>query len=132
MGRTHLSRSLRTDSRAEAMRLARMVASDFEVLFEEERARAGLPFNTRIHASTTMDGTVLGTIKGRSRSASCDEDGGCEASVQPSSPTLSSIYERFLADPTKLKFSKRAREAQAYRLDPAIASSLGIPAYGTR
>lgn len=31
-----------------------------------------------------------------------------------------------------LKFSKGAREAQAYRLDPVIASKLGIPAYGTR
>lgn len=101
MGRTHLSRSLRTDSRTEAMRLARMVASDFEVLFEEERAKAGLPFNSRIRASVTMDGTVLGTITGRSRLASYEEEGGCEASVQPSSPTLSTIYERFLADPTK-------------------------------
>ena len=34
--------------------------------------------------------------------------------------------------PGILKFSGRAREAVAYRLDPMIASQLGIPANGTR
>jgi hypothetical protein len=34
--------------------------------------------------------------------------------------------------PAVLKFSGKAREAVAYRLDPQIATSLGIPALGTR
>ena len=34
--------------------------------------------------------------------------------------------------PGLLKFSGRAREARSYRLDPKIADSLGIPAFGTR
>lgn len=37
--------------------------------------------------------------------------------------------ERF---PAVLKFSGKAREAQAYRLDPAIAARLGIPAQASR
>lgn len=34
--------------------------------------------------------------------------------------------------PAVLKFSGRAREAVAYRLDPPIARQLGIPSQGTR
>lgn len=34
--------------------------------------------------------------------------------------------------PGVLKFSGRAKQARAYRLDPALASKLGIPAFGTR
>ena len=34
--------------------------------------------------------------------------------------------------PAVLKFSGRAKEAVAYRVDAAIAVNLGIPAYGTR
>jgi hypothetical protein len=34
--------------------------------------------------------------------------------------------------PGILKFSGRAKEARSYRVDPAIAAVLGIPAYGTR
>jgi hypothetical protein len=34
--------------------------------------------------------------------------------------------------PAVLKFRGKAREAVAYRLDPQIATSLGIPAFGTR
>ncbi|MCL6684101.1 hypothetical protein [Sphingomonas alba] len=34
--------------------------------------------------------------------------------------------------PAVLKFSGKARQAVAYRLDPSIAANLGIPAVGTR
>lgn len=34
--------------------------------------------------------------------------------------------------PGVLKFSGRAKEARAYRLDPTIAAKLGIPAQGSR
>ena len=34
--------------------------------------------------------------------------------------------------PALLKFSGRARKTVAYRLSPAIATNLGIPAYGAR
>ena len=34
--------------------------------------------------------------------------------------------------PAVLKFSGKPRNVAAYRLDPAIAASLGVPAYATR
>lgn len=106
LGCVHVNRSLRTDSRSLAIRLARKAAFEIDAMFEATRRQMGLDYDERLIVDPEAMKTDSKTIRLRSGPAS--------ASVDPASPdqsdapvlTLSTIYERFLNDPTKRRSAR--------------------------
>jgi len=91
IGRSHVKRSLRTDSPSLAVRLSRKVASDVEAMFELMWREMGLAYDVRLLVGSLDSATVVSTMPPRSVSAF----------PLTSGPALSEVYERFLQDPTK-------------------------------
>ena len=104
IGCLDLNRSLRTDSPTLAARLARIVASEIERMFEQKRREIGLAYEGRLIGQDSMGATVGATIASRS--------GIAPASIPTAQPvtvattdeavlTLSDVYSRYVKDPTK-------------------------------
>ena len=103
MGRSHVKRSLRTDSLSLAVRLSRKIAFEVEAMFEQKRQEIGLAFEERLIGSQVDGLTVASTMKSRS-GASRGKVGApaTGSSTVANSPlTLADIYDRYLKDPTK-------------------------------
>lgn len=88
VGSTHVKRSLRTDSLSLAIRLSRKVAAETDATFEAKRLEIGLVVESRLLPSPSAPATVEKTIERRSERASAKTTG----------PTLSQVYDRYLAD----------------------------------
>ncbi|PNU04073.1 hypothetical protein A8V01_05575 [Novosphingobium guangzhouense] len=109
MGRSHIKRSLKTDSLDVFIRLCRLAASEIEVLFERIRQKLGMPFDPRL-LPPDREGV---------------DGGACEGILKTTEPplmkrvgddsesgtSLSEIYDRYLADPTR---KRSARTMLAY------------------
>ena len=96
LGSTHVKRSLRTDSRSLAIRLSRKVAAEIDAMFEAKRFEIGLAVEGRLLPSASVPATVEQTIERRSE----------KASAQTMGLTLSQVYDRYLADPTKRRSAR--------------------------
>jgi len=81
IGKVHVDRSLRTDSRSLAIRLSRKVAAEVDAMFEAKRVEIGLRAEARLLASLSVPATVEKTIDRRSEKASAKTMG----------PTLSQV-----------------------------------------
>jgi integrase len=104
-GREHVNRSLRTDSRSLAVRLSRKVAAEVDAMFEAKRLEIGLAVEGRLLPSASVPATVEKTIERRSE----------KASAQTMGLTLSQVYDRYLADPTKRRSARTMLAHQTTR-----------------
>jgi integrase len=98
-----VKRSLGTDSKSLAIRLSRKVAAEIDAIFEAKRLEIGLAVDGRLLNPATQ--TVAETIKPRSERASANTTG----------PTLSQVYDRYLADPTKRRSARTMLAHQTTR-----------------
>ncbi len=105
LGSTHVKRSLRTDSRSLAIRLSRKVAAEIDAMFEAKRLEIGLAVEGRLLPSASPPATVEKTIERRSE----------KASAQTMGLTLSQVYDRYLADPTKRRSARTMLAHQTTR-----------------
>ncbi len=101
-GKSHVKRSLCTDSLSLAIRLARKAEFEIDAMFEAARREAGLKYEERLPLDQVPTAPVPRTIARRS------------IPVQPvkveqsdiATLTLSDSYERFLNDPTKRRSAR--------------------------
>ncbi|WP_366409656.1 DUF6538 domain-containing protein [Novosphingobium sp. 17-62-19] len=91
IGRSHVKRSLGTDSLALAIQLSRQVAAEIDAMFEQKRHEIGLPHDSRLILGSIASTTVISTIQPRP----------VQAPAPISGSTLSEVYDRYLQDPTK-------------------------------
>ena len=118
-GREHVNHSLKTDSRSLAIRLSRKVAAEIDAMFEAKRVEIGLRAEDRLLASPSVAATVGKTIDRRSEKASPTTMG----------PTLSQVYDRYLADPTKRRSARTMLADQTTRR--VVKDVLGAKATGS-
>jgi integrase len=105
IGRVHVDRSLKTDSRSLAIRLSRKVAAEVDAMFEAKRLEIGLAVEGRLLPSASVPTTVETTIERRS----------VKASTKTTGVTLSQVYDRYLADPTKRRSARTMLAHQTTR-----------------
>jgi len=105
VGSTHVKRSLRTDSLSVAIRMSRKVAAEVDAMFETKRLEIGLAVEDRLLPSASVPATVEKTIERRSE----------KASTKTTGVTLSQVYDRYLADPTKRRSARTMLAHQTTR-----------------
>ncbi|WP_409529950.1 DUF6538 domain-containing protein, partial [Sphingobium yanoikuyae] len=94
MGCSHVKRSLGTDSPSLAVRLRRKMAAEIDAMFEEQRRVAGLRYEEGLLVSNDNIGFVV------------RPGGSWRAEVRPAAPSLSTIYQRYLDDPTRRRCAR--------------------------
>lgn len=130
MGRSHVKRSLRTDSLSLAVRLGRKVAAEIDAMFEERRRRAGVRYDERLLASN--DNSEFMVEAGSSCTAFAGDDHVTSTSGKneelPSAPTLATIYQRYLDDPTRRRCARTmlAHETTRRVVEDVIGASTPI------
>ena len=105
LGRVDMNRSLRTDSKSLAIRLSRKVAAEIDAMFEAKRLEIGLDVEGRLLPSASVPATVEKSIERRSE----------KASTKTMGVTLSQVYDRYLADPTKRRSARTMLAHQTTR-----------------
>jgi hypothetical protein len=109
MGCSHLKRSLRTDSPALAIRLARKAAFEVEAIFEEQPRESGLGYDPRLIVAEDLADVVGTTIARRSaRASATNAKSKTDETVLADNPvlTLADIYDRYIKDPTKRRSAR--------------------------
>ncbi|MFO1254901.1 MAG: site-specific integrase [Sphingomonadaceae bacterium] len=105
-GSSHVKRSLGTDSLSLAIRLARRAAFEIDAMFEAKRRQIGLDYDARLIADQDSVATVRTMIGQRSGPASASVDPASVDQSDVPTLTLSTIYQRFLNDPTKRRSAR--------------------------
>ncbi|MCX9145921.1 site-specific integrase [Erythrobacter sp. WG] len=85
--------------------MSRKVAAEVDAIFEAKRLEIGLAVEGRLLSSPSVPATVEKTIKPRSEKASAETIG----------PSLSQVYDRYLADPTKRRSARTMLAHQTTR-----------------
>jgi len=85
--------------------LSRKVAAEIDAMFEAKRVEIGLAVEGRLLPSFSVPQTMAKTIKPRSEKASAKTMG----------PTLSKVYDRYMADPTKRRSARTMLAHQTTR-----------------
>jgi len=111
VGRAELWKSLRTDSKAQAIRRLPTIAAKVESEFEYLRHKAGL----------TIDHTLLDLFNDGSTLCSSTNTEVSEVSGSGAYPTLGDVYRRYMDDPTNA-WTETTR--QAYQTTHALVVSV--------
>ena len=109
LGCADVSKSLGTDSPSLAIRLARMLASEIESMFEEKRREIGLGYNDRLirqKGENATAGLTTGPRYGGASAPTVAQAHLIEAAWPHPIVALSDIYARYLSDPTKQRSAR--------------------------